>query len=225
MTGKLITIEGIDGSGKGTQATKLIAELNSIGIEAKTYSFPAYEQTFFGKEIGAFLRGEFGTIDEVHPKLAAILFASDRLEQKERLLKDLEQGIYVVCDRYVESNMAHQAAKFQENDRIDFIEWVKELEYNVNELPKPDITIFLDVPLCVSKQLVLKKKQRTYTDEKEDIHEADHNYLEKVYSVYKQMEQSEKWDSIACTENKKVKSIEEINRAIIKLVLGNDNKS
>lgn len=222
MIGKLITIEGIDGSGKGTQATKLTEELNGVGIEAKIYSFPAYEKTFFGKEIGAFLRGEFGTIDEVHPKLAAILFAADRLEQKESLLKDLQQGIYVVCDRYVESNIAHQAAKLQESERHDFMLWVKELEYKVHGLPKPDLTIFLDVPLCVSKELVLKKKQRTYTDVKEDIHEADHGYLEKVYSVYKKMETSENWDRIACTEhkNEKVKSIEEINIAIMKLVLG-----
>jgi dTMP kinase len=223
MTGKLITIEGIDGSGKGTQATILVKELNSIGIEAKIYSFPAYEKTFFGKEVGAFLRGEFGAIDAVHPKLAALLFAGDRLEQKESLVKDLQQGIYVVCDRYVESNIAHQAAKLQENHRAEFIEWVKELEYKVNGLPKPNTTIFLDVPLYISKQLVLKKKQRSYTDVKEDIHEADHGYLEKVYSVYKLLEHSENWNSIACTEGGDVKSIEEINIAIKNVVMGTTN--
>lgn len=223
MTGKLITIEGIDGSGKGTQAIELIAQLNKIGIEAKMYSFPAYDKTFFGKEIGAFLRGEFGSIDEVHPKLAALLFASDRLEQKDSLVNDLQRGVYVVCDRYVESNIAHQAAKFPENDRAEFIGWVKTLEYQVNRLPKPDKTIFLDVPLSVSKQLVLKKKQRTYTDVKEDIHEADHGYLEKVYCVYKQMELTENWHRIACTENDRVKSIDEISRAIMNSVLDRDN--
>jgi len=215
MKGKLITIEGIDGSGKGTQATKLVEVLNELGVNAKIYSFPAYEETFFGKEVGAFLRGEFGSIDEVHPKLASILFASDRLEQKPSLLADLEAGTYVVCDRYVESNIGHQAAKLPQHERADFINWVKSLEYGVNSLPKPDITFFLDVPLSVSKELVLKKKQRSYTDEKEDIHEAAHGYLQNVYEVYKQLEQTEDWQVIACTENGDVKSIDDIHQIIL----------
>lgn len=224
MTGKLITIEGIDGSGKGTQSSKLVSELSKIGIPAKMYSFPAYNETFFGKEIGAFLRGEFGTINEVHPKLAALLFASDRLEQKSNLLKDLREGIFVVCDRYVESNIAHQAAKVSEKNRDQFISWIKELEYNINELPKPDVTVFLDVPLSVSKGLVLNKKLRSYTDEKEDIHEADHTYLEKVYAVYKRQQYLENWHTINCVNDKKVRSIEDINNEIIKLVLKNNHE-
>lgn len=221
MTGKLITIEGIDGSGKGTQAAKLVSELSKVGIPAKMYSFPAYDKTFFGKEIGAFLRGEFGTINEVHPKLAALLFASDRLEQKSNLIKDLMEGTYIICDRYVESNIAHQAAKVPEETRGGFISWIKELEYSVNGLPKPDITVFLDVPLQISKEFVLKKKQRSYTDEKEDIHEADHSYLEKVYEVYKRQQRVEDWYTINCVNTNKVKSIETINKEIKELVLVN----
>ena len=215
MKGKLITIEGIDGSGKGTQAIKLVEELNKAGIQAKIYSFPAYEETFFGREVGAFLRGEFGSIEQVHPKLASILFASDRLEQKPQLLADLKSGVYVVCDRYVESNIAHQAAKLPDAERAAFLAWVKELEYSVNSLPKPDITFFLDVPLSVSKELVLKKKQRSYTDEKEDIHEAAHGYLQNVYDVYKQLEQTEDWQVIDCTHNGEVKSIDTIHQTIL----------
>jgi len=219
MTGKLITIEGIDGSGKGTQSQLLVEKLQQAGKKVKMYSFPAYEQTFFGGEVGAFLRGEFGSIDEVHPKLASILFASDRLEQKPHLLRDLEQGYYVVCDRYVESNMGHQAAKFDETKRAEFIDWLDELEYRVNGLPKPAITFFLDVPLSVSKELVLKKKQRSYTDEKEDIHEAAHGYLEKVYQVYQYLYERNGWKRISCVENGKIRMIDDINKELLGRVL------
>lgn len=219
MTGKLITIEGIDGSGKGTQSQLLLEKLKQAGKKVKMYSFPAYEQTFFGREVGAFLRGEFGSIDQVHPKLASVLFASDRLEQKPDLLADLNAGYYVVCDRYVESNMGHQAAKFPEQERVAFIDWLEELEYQVNGLPKPDITFFLDVPLSVSKELVLKKKQRSYTDEKEDIHEAAHGYLEKVYQVYQYLNQKNQWCRILCVDNEVIRSIEAINNELLEKVL------
>lgn len=219
MKGKLITIEGIDGSGKGTQAEKLVIELQKKGIEAKSYTFPAYDKTFFGNEVGAFLRGDFGCIDTVHPKLASILFACDRLEQKAALLDDLDRGVYVVCDRYVESNIAHQAAKLPEKDRAEFTSWVKKLEYQVNQLPKPDITFFLDVPLSVSKELVLKKKQRSYTNDQEDIHEAAHGYLENVYNVYKELESLDLWTSIKCTKDNTIKPIDEINRELMSLLV------
>lgn len=215
MTGKLITIEGIDGSGKGTQSQLLIQKLEEAGKKVRIYSFPAYEETFFGKEVGAFLRGEFGSIDEVHPKLASVLYASDRLEQKPKMLKDLQDGCYVVCDRYVESNMGHQAAKLPEGEREDLINWLDELEYRVNCLPKPDITFFLDVPLSVSKELVLKKKQRSYTDDKEDIHEAAHGYLEKVYQVYQYLNQRNGWCRVPCVEQGEIRTIEQINNELL----------
>jgi dTMP kinase len=215
MTGKLITIEGIDGSGKGTQSQLLIKKLEEAGKKVKMYSFPAYEETFFGKEVGAFLRGEFGSIDEVHPKLASVLYASDRLEQKPKMLKDLEEDYYVVCDRYVESNMGHQAAKFPDEERESFIDWLDELEYKVNSLPKPDITFFLDVPLSVSKELVLKKKQRSYTDEKEDIHEAAHGYLDKVYQVYQYLNDRNGWCRVPCVADGQIRSIEDINAELL----------
>lgn len=218
MNGKLITIEGIDGSGKGTQSQLVVEKLLAKGEKVKMYSFPAYEQTFFGKEVGAFLRGEFGSIDEVHPKLASVLFASDRLEQKPNLMADLNDGYYVVCDRYVESNMGHQAAKFPEAQRKDFIDWLDKLEYQVNGLPKPDLTIFLDVPLAVSKELVLKKKQRSYTEDKEDIHEAAHGYLEKVYQVYQYLYQRNQWQMIPCVKNNAIRSIGSINAEIIQCI-------
>jgi dTMP kinase len=218
MQGKLITIEGIDGSGKGTQAQLLIEALARQGKQAKMYSFPAYESTFYGKEIGAFLRGEFGTFHNVHPKLASMLFAGDRLEQKPAMLEDLNNGVYIVCDRYVESNAAHQSAKLPEADRNGFINWIKQLEYSVHALPKPDLTVFLDLPLSFSKDLVLKKQQRSYTEEKEDIQEAQHGYLEEVYRVYKELEKSENWTTIQCVDESGLKSIDAIHLSLIEQV-------
>lgn len=218
MSGKLITIEGIDGSGKGTQAALLVDALKALGKTVKVYSFPAYDETFFGREIGAFLRGEFGSFEQVHPKLASILFACDRAEQKPALLKDLADGVYVVCDRYVESNAAHQSAKLDVDARQPFISWIKELEYSVNTLPKPDLTIFLDLPIEYSKQLVLKKKQRSYTEEKEDIQEAQHGYLEQVYHVYKGLQQTEGWHTIDCVVDGELQSIEAIHKKVVAAV-------
>jgi dTMP kinase len=218
MSGKLITIEGIDGSGKGTQSELLIESLKQQGKKVKMYSFPAYDKTFFGREIGAFLRGEFGSFEQVHPKLASILFACDRAEQKPALLKDIADGYIVVCDRYVESNAAHQSAKMDITLREDFVSWIKQLEYEVNTLPKPDLTIFLDLPIEYSKQLVLKKKQRSYTEEKEDIQEAQHGYLEQVYQVYKALQASEGWHTIDCVVKDELQTINTIHQQVVSTV-------
>ncbi|MBU9863681.1 dTMP kinase, partial [Rahnella aceris] len=153
-------------------------------VDCALFSFPCYEKTFFGKEIVAFLRGEFGGINQVHPKLASILYAMDRAEVREQIVNNLEEGKIVICDRYVDSNIAHQASKLPDKEKLDFIKWIEELEYGFNRLPQPNLTFFLNVPITVSKELVLKKKKRNYTDCSEDIHEKAHGYLQKVYETY-----------------------------------------
>ncbi|TVV45416.1 dTMP kinase [Thalassolituus sp. C2-1] len=216
--GRLIAIEGIDGSGKGTQSQMLVSSLNKSGFKAKLYSFPAYDSTFFGKEIGAFLRGEYGQLNAVHPKLAALLFASDRLELKKCIEEDLANGFYVICDRYVGSNVAHQAAKLKDADFEDFATWVQTLEYEIFGLPRPDKVIFLDVPVSVSKDLVLRKKQRVYTADAEDLHESDHTYMAKVYAAYKRLSISSGWDVITCVEHDHILSMEDISNQLTRLI-------
>jgi len=218
MRGKLITIEGIDGSGKGTQAKMLCEKLLDNSIPAKLYSFPSYENTFFGKEVGAFLRGEFGSIESVHPKLASILFAGDRFEKKHEIQADLNDGIIVICDRYVDSNIAHQCAKLPSNNRYEFCSWLEDLEYNVFGMPKADIVLLLDVPLNISKEMVLKKAQRNYTDAKEDIHESAYGYLEEVFSMYLELGEKRGWHKIECIKNSKIREPAEINQIIFDLV-------
>src|SRR5580704_15426600 len=113
----LIAIEGIDGSGKGTQSRILVERLRQSGRKVELISFPRYEETFFGRLIGSFLNGQFGTLDQVHPVLVSLLFAGDRFESRPKLEKALATCDVVVLDRYVASNVAHQGAKILGADR------------------------------------------------------------------------------------------------------------
>ncbi len=219
MRGKLITIEGIDGSGKGTQAKMLLEKLLEKSIPAKLYSFPNYEKTFFGKEIGAYLRGEFGSIESVNPKLASILFAGDRFEKKHEIENDLSSGTIVICDRYVDSNIAHQCAKLSSEKRQELCNWLENLEYTIFGMPKPDTVFLLDVPLSISKEMVLNKSKRSYTDAKEDIHESAHGYLEEVFSMYLELGKCRGWQKIECTRDSHIRDATEIHESIFNFVI------
>lgn len=211
----LITIEGGDGCGKNTQAKILVDSLNSNGFKAKLYSFPGYDSTFFGKEIGAYLRGEFGSLYEVNHKLASILYACDRFEHKNALLNDLNFGTIVVCDRYVDSNL-YQCAKLNNiKDQDEYINWLSTMEYEVFGTPKPGFTLYLDVPTEISAELVLKKKSRSYTDDKEDIHESSYEFLDNVRNVYKRILATRNSVVIDCVDdNNNLRSIYDISSDI-----------
>ena len=159
--GRLIAIEGIDGSGKGTQAARLREALAARGLKAALISFPRYQETFFGGRIGDFLNGRFGSLEEVHPFLAATLFAGDRLESRRMLLDALAANDVVVLDRYVASNIAHQAGKRDGAERQELTEWILKVEFEVNQLPKPDLAIVLDLPATRAQELIAKKIART----------------------------------------------------------------
>jgi len=218
MRGKLITIEGIDGSGKGTQSRLIVDRLLEMSIPAKLYSFPSYDSTFFGKEVGSYLRGEFGTIDSVHPKLSSLLFAGDRFENKASITQDLDNGTTVVCDRYVDSNIAHQCAKLPEKERGQFSKWLEELEYGTFGMPRPDMVFLLSIPPETAREMVLRKSKRSYTDEKEDIHEASWDYLEKVFSIYSETALERQWNLIDCMRGDRILGIREINDLILGMI-------
>ena len=180
----LIAIEGIDGSGKGTQAKILTERLQEKGISSQLVSFPRYDQTFFGSTIGEFLNGKFGSLEEVNPFLASLLYAGDRFESKPKLLKLLAENEVVVLDRYISSNIAHQGSKLSGTEQENLIEKIKHIEFEIYGLPYADLTILLDIPAALSQLLIAKKLQRTYTDKKADLQEADSNYLASVREVY-----------------------------------------
>lgn len=215
MKGKLVTFEGIDGSGKGTQSKLLLSKLRAAGVKAEIFSFPCYDKTFFGKEIGAFLRGEFGGINDVHPKLASMLYAMDRLEMRQSIIEYLDGGYIVICDRYVDSNIAHQSSKLSSEEKTKFINWIEELEYVFNKMPVPDLTFFLDVPINVSKEMVLKKNKRNYTELDEDIHEKEYGYLEKVYCSYQEINSGKRWKKIECCKDGVLSTPEFISNLVL----------
>ena len=180
----LIAIEGIDGAGKGTQAARLVASLRDMGLKADSLQFPRYGSTTFGSAIGDFLNGRFGSLHEVHPQLAAVLYAGDRFESRSLLLRMMEENDVVVLDRFVGSNLAHQSAKLDGEARIELIKWIETIEFEVFSLPRPQLNILIDMSSQMSRELVARKAVRDYTDQEADLQESDLPYLEKVRRCY-----------------------------------------
>ncbi len=211
----IIVFEGLDGSGKGTQSQILSAKMSAKGMNNALYSFPNYKGTNFGLEVGKYLNGQFGALDEIPPQFPVMLYAMDRFEMKKHILKDIYSGANIIFDRYVPSNIAHQAIKFPENMRKSFIDWVKRLEYNILEMPYPDIVIFLDVNPTIASKMVSLKGKRVYTDSQKDIHEANNEYMQKVYDMYKMLALEENWIIIESTDGQNMLSQEEITNKIL----------
>ncbi|WP_010586853.1 dTMP kinase [Schlesneria paludicola] len=214
----LIAIEGIDGSGKGTQAARLQAHYVSQGLRAALLSFPQYQQTRFGAKIGDFLNGRFGSLDVVHPLLVSLLFAGDRFESKDLIERSLATNDVVICDRYMASNIAHQGAKVSDSERADLIDWIQHLESSIYKLPQAQLTLFLDVPVPQAQRLIAAKSQRTYTDKAADLQEADAQYLQNVRNVYTQLATSPDWITIPCVANQDVRSMDAITADIVAAV-------
>lgn len=208
---ELIVIEGIDGSGKGTQAARLIEQLRAAGRRCELLSFPRYRDTRFGGKIGDFLNGRFGQLDQVSPFLVSLLFAGDRFESKQVLTRALAENDLVICDRYVASNIAHQAAKLDGAEREELIEWVRYVEHSLYELPHPHRTVFLDLPVAHATRLIALKAQRSYTDRAADLQEADAAYLQRVHDIYARLAATEpNWLRIDCLDTGELKSVDGI---------------
>lgn len=185
----LLVIEGLDGAGKSTQVNKLKEYIISKNKNLKYIHFPRYEESIYGKMIGQFLRGDFGSISQVHPQLVALLFAEDRADAGTEIKQWLANGDCVLLDRYVYSNIAYQCSKIKNlKERSQLRDWILNTEYNVFGIPKPDINIFLDVPISfVDKKLKESRddvSDREYLDGKADIHEADIEFQIGVRSIY-----------------------------------------
>ena len=210
MSATLIAIEGIDGSGKGTQSRRLADALRGEGRRVALLSFPRYEETFFGARIGDFLNGRFGSLEAVDPFLAALLFAGDRLESKPVLLDALANHDAVVLDRYVASNVAHQGAKRDGAERAELIRRIERVEFALNALPRPDVTVWLDLPAPLAAGLIAQKAARSYTDRAADLQEEDAAYLARVAAVYGELATGDGWVRVPCEEGDAVRGIDEI---------------
>ena len=214
--GKLIVIEGGDGSGKSTQANLLLNYLERQNIPHSSLDFPQYD-SFYGEIVAKFLRGEFGELNSVSPYLAALTFALDRYSVKDEIIERLHRGEIIIANRYVTSNIAHQGSKFEDKSKRDaFISWLEELEYEVHGLPREDIVLLLQVPSEMTVKLTLMKDERIYLQGKSDIQEQDRNYQNATEMMYNILSQQYKhWISILCFKNGTMKSKEDIHQSIV----------
>ena len=185
----LIVLEGLDGSGKSTQVAALKKYLEKRTGSLEYIHFPRYDAPVYGDLISRFLRGEFGGNDVVHPQLVALLFAEDRHGAAPQIRKALAEGKTVLLDRFVYSNIAYQCAKLPEGpERERLRNWILETEFGPFGLPRPDINIFLDVPISfVEERLSAQRKgsDRAYLEGSSDIHEADIAFQKTVCSIYR----------------------------------------
>lgn len=221
MKGKIIVIEGGEGSGKTTQSKMLIDYYKKNNIPVTYMDFPQYYDTFYGEFVAKFLRGEFGKIEEISPYLASIPYALDRLSVKDIIINHLYKGTNIICNRYVSSNLAHQAVKLTDRKKqIEFIDWIQELEYKVHQLPKEDIVILLQVPWKIGITLSRKKGVRPYLKGlSEDIHEKDRNHRETTEKMYLHLARTNPhWVKIDCVENGRMLPPETIHQKIISVL-------
>lgn len=219
MKGKIIVIEGTDCSGKETQTKITEKKLKEQGYKCIRFSFPMYD-TPTGKIVGGAYLGKEeisksyfteGAVN-VDPYVTCLYYAADRKYNMNKIEKYLNEGYYVILDRYTTSNLAHQGSKIKDKDeRFNMYQWIDKLEYWLLKLPKPDKTIFLHVPLEYSIKL---KKNRTNLDE----HEKDNNYLKQSEEAYIELSELYNWNKISCIKDNQLKTIEEINEEILNII-------
>lgn len=221
IQGKLIVIDGIDGSGKGTQTQILIDRLLQDGYKVKMADFPQYGSKSAGL-VEEYLNGKYGPGEEVGPYRASIFYAADRYDASFKLKDWLKEGYIVISNRYASANMGHQGGKITDSiKRKKFLDWVYGLEYRLFQIPKPDLNLILHVEAEIGQKLVENKAIRSYLNgEKRDIHEADINHLRAAEQTYLEIAKSfPDFTLIECTENGKMRKREEIHNLIWEKVI------
>lgn len=220
MKGKLIVIEGTDCSGKETQTNLLLKRLNKENVKVEKFSFPNYQSPtgrivggpYLGKSyIGECWFNEGAT--KVDPKVASLYYAADRKYNIYKITWLLDNGVNVILDRYVYSNMAHQGGKIHDKDeRLKMYDWLDNLEFNLLELPKADVKVFLHLPY---NQTVILKKNR---DEEPDEHELDVDHLKSAEAAYLELADKYNFKTIECSQNNYIRSIDEIQEELYEYV-------
>jgi dTMP kinase len=213
-----VAVEGLDGSGKTTQADLIVKTFRQTGRDAELIHFPRYDSAVWGPAISKFLRGDFGPVDDVHPWLVAQLFAGDRAEAAKDIRRLLSHGVVVVADRYLFSNFAFQGAKLgTQAEQEEFQHWLWTLEVELNQVPLPDVSLFLDVPLpLIEERLSAARpsKERTYLDGRADIHESDFGLQMRVRERY--LELAEVWRDIEIVDCGQLMYPHEIQKQVSK---------
>ena len=218
--GKLVIIEGSDGSGKTTQINLLIEYFKNKHISYGTLKFPQYHKTFFGKWIGRFLKGEFGSLDNLSPYLIMFPYAADRWQAKGEIEDWLKMGKVVVSDRYATS-CVYQSARVPEEKRHEFIDISYAIEYEAFGIPREDLVLYLHMPVAISQKMIEQKGVRKYmgNGNKKDIHESNIELLQEVEKSYlDSCSRFPHWVRIDCTKNGQILSREEIHQKIISVL-------
>ncbi len=215
--GKLIVIEGTDGSGKSTQFAKLTQRLQDEGVVFKTLVFPQYNKASSAL-IRMYLGGEFGSHpSDVNAYAASAFYAVDRYASfKQDWGKWYEEGGIIVSDRYTTSNAVHQTSKEAPEHQAEFLKWLYEFEYDKLGMPRPDVTIYLDVPTAFTEKLMRHREQSTNTHA--DIHEKDMQYLATCRETGRKAAQYYGWNVVQCVKDDKMRTIEDIHEEIYTLV-------
>ena len=214
--GILIAVDGVDASGKQTQTELLYKRLSEEGKKVRLVSFPAY-----GSESSAlvkmYLNGDFGDKPEDTSAYAASsFFAADRFATyKTDWGKDYNDGTIIIADRYVSSNMIHQAGKIKDKTEKDkFLSWLDDFEYNIYGLPRPNITVFLDMPVKWRIKLLSERPNKVTGGEAKDIHESNEEYLEESYNNAVYASEKFGWERIICANENGVRTVEDIHNEV-----------
>ena len=183
-----IVLEGLDGAGKSTQIKQLRELLTSRGIESEYVHFPRFDSPVFGELIARFLRGELGSVESVDPYIVALLFAGDRADMAPQIRAWQAEGKVVIVDRYVYSNIGYQCAKLAtEEQRAKLKQWILDTEYGYYNIPRPDLSLFLDVPFAFTAKSLTEQRSgadRAYLNGEKDIHESSLDLQQMVRNVY-----------------------------------------
>lgn len=217
--GILIAIDGVDASGKQTQSELVYKNLKSAGYAVRLISFPDYNSDSSAL-VKMYLNGDFGDKPEdVNAYAASTFFAADRFASFRRDWKnDYNNGVIIIADRYVQSNMIHQASKLTNDEKNKFIEWLYDLEYNIYGLPQPNITVFLDMPPEAGIKLMAERANKIDNSRHKDIHERNKSYLYESYGNAVSISEKFGWHRVSCVNGDKIRSIEDINAEIMDIL-------
>ncbi len=216
--GKLIVIEGLDGSGKSTQLELLLKNLQKQGIDCKSFSFPDYDSDSSAL-VKMYLGGAFGDKpDSVNPYAAATFFSVDRFANyKQNWEEYYKNGGNVVVGRYTTSNAIHQTSKLPAEQWEGYLNWLYDFEYRLIGIPKPDLVVMLDMPTSVSQKLLTGRYGGD--ESKKDIHERDVEYLENCRKAAVFTAEYSGWQIISCAKGDEPRTIDDIAEELLNKVL------
>ncbi len=223
LSGKFIVIDGTDGVGKATQVSLLAARIAREGYDVGVIDFPQYG-TRSAAMVEEYLAGKYGSADEVSPYAASIFYACDRFDAAKQIREALEEGRVIIANRYTASNMGHQGGKIADlKERRRFWEWIMDLEFVKMKIPKPDVTLILDVSAEIGAVLAQKRARQEFLlkPKRQDIHEISLDHLRKAAAAYLELARlwPEDFVAVNCVENGKIVSPEEAHQRIWEALL------